>query len=241
MSQRVEANARPVPNFGSGGWMVGPMFLALAAWFAFGPELETLPRREPVHVARADISTAPMRKAIGDPPLAAINGFDRTCMDCHRTFKTAEPRSSGLLQHKDVELVHGPNHDCLRCHDRDDRDKLRLQDGTTLPFTAVVQVCGDCHPALVRDWQAGSHGRTNGYWNQELGARHRLHCTECHDPHRPRTPAMTPLQPLPAPRAWRTEAAPGTASAASEAHAEKRDPLREALQRAAEHHQDKKD
>ncbi len=215
-------------------YFVAPVFFALAAWFWFGPELETLPEANDTSVHASLLSTEPHRTILGDPPRVHVNGFDRTCMECHRLFQSEEAKTQKLLQHEHIRMEHGPNVDCYICHDAEDRDQLTLGNGVTTKFTDVVSLCARCHPSIVDDWKLGSHGRTNGYWSADRGEVRKLVCTECHDPHAPRTPAMSKIEPLPAPNGWRQG---NPAPDHHDSHGHKRDPLREALRRASEHHE----
>ena len=197
--------ARPQAQaaFGSGGWLVGPGFLLLAAWLTWGPELASVPDAATPGVRADELSIEPMRKVLDDPPTIHINSFDRTCMECHRTFLSDPPRNIPLEQHGHIALDHGINTSCIDCHDWQDRDLLVQRDGTTLPYGQVVTLCSQCHPTLYEDWTHGVHGRVQGYWNEALGAPRKLICTECHDPHIPRSPARDPLAPLPGPNSLR--------------------------------------
>mgnify|MGYP001181040420 CR=1 FL=1 len=188
------------------GWFVGPIFLALALWFGIGPQGLALPASTPTSVDRSVLTTAPRRTALSDPPTVRIDGFDRTCMSCHRMFPPREVPASKLLQHRHIALAHGINDRCHNCHHDDDRDLLVLRDESTISFGRVVELCAQCHGPTYRDWQRGAHGRTNGYWDAHYGEVRRLGCTECHDPHQPRVPAMDPLAPLPGPQALRAPA-----------------------------------
>jgi hypothetical protein len=204
------------------GWFVGPVFLLLALWFIFEPSGIDTPIQAPVIFDHAALSTAARRTPLSDPPTINIDGFDRTCMSCHRMFPVREIAPDKLLQHRHIVLNHGINNRCHNCHDGENRNLLVLRDGTTIGYTQVVQLCSQCHGPTYRDWERGAHGRTNGYWDKARGEVRRLGCTECHNPHQPRVPAMDPLAPLPGPRALR---APMT-DVHDEHVALSRDPLR---------------
>lgn len=184
------------------GFLIGPFFLLTAAWFLWGPEVVEIPqaRTEKVDPARLDLR--PPRRNLGDPPVIRINEFNRTCMDCHRMFLNKEPMSK-LEQHQNIKLRHGINTRCYNCHDLEDRDRLVLRDGTTIPYAEVVSLCAQCHVETDRDWQLGLHGRRIGFWDLSRGPYERFVCTQCHDPHRPRHPIMEGLQPLPSPNTLR--------------------------------------
>ena len=85
---------------------------------------------------------------------------------------------------------------CLDCHNADDRDKLVTLKGEALDFNASQELCGQCHGPVFADWEAGVHGRTNGYWNQEMDTDNtsiRLLCVNCHNPHAPSFKSQMPL------------------------------------------------
>ncbi len=191
-------------NYGSGAWFLGPLFLAVAAWFFLGMKAPELPKAKMHLINKAGISTSPRRKMIAvQPPKIHINGFDRTCNDCHNSFKSETPKIKGRLQHKEVVLDHAINTSCFSCHDQKDRNYLVSLKGKKIEYPAVVKLCAQCHIRVHKDWVIGSHGRGNGYWNTSKGPLKRLKCTQCHDPHQPRHPAMDPLKPLPGPHTLR--------------------------------------
>jgi hypothetical protein len=69
---------------------------------------------------------------------------------------------------------------------------FQTRDGRQLNFSESTQLCGSCHGPTYRDWEAGAHGRTSGYWNRSLGAITRADCVSCHNPHAPPFPARRP-------------------------------------------------
>ena len=199
MSERqVVGSPRWVP-----GWGIGPIFFTLATVFMLIPDHGAAPAAETPPFDRALLTTSPSRRPIQDPPMVRVNGFDRTCMDCHRLFKSANDDPRALNQHVDVRMAHGPNIRCGTCHDWDDRDRLKRLDGTTQGFADSTALCAQCHQRKHEDWTCGIHGRSNGHWDESRGERRRLSCTECHDPHQPRHGAMTPIRPLPGPHTLR--------------------------------------
>jgi formate-dependent nitrite reductase cytochrome c552 subunit len=112
------------------------------------------------------------------------------CSRCHAPG-AANPTERVLTEfHTQKVLNHGTQGGwCYRCHGKDDIDKLHLSDGTLVGFDQSYELCGSCHGDKLRDWKAGLHGLTTGYW---LGDRQRRSCPACHDPHQPRFPQMTP-------------------------------------------------
>jgi hypothetical protein len=181
-------------------FLIIPVFLISAVAFWFGPKSVPIPLPPAVEVSAAQFSPEPKREILGDPPMAFVNGFDRTCNDCHRIIDTGPAPRKNLLQHTDIQLQHGLNDGCLNCHDKEDRDKLVLRGGRTIPFTQTQLLCQQCHGPTYRDWQRGMHGKTLGRWDERRGPLRRLLCTECHDPH---APAFEAFEPLPGPNTLR--------------------------------------
>lgn len=208
--------------------LIGPILLALAAFMYLGPDLLDIPdgKGSAVHASRID--PAPRRVALADPPMIKINGFERTCMDCHRVFPAKDIAPEELQQHRHIRLDHGINDLCRNCHDVEDRDRLTLRGGESISYSEVELLCAKCHGPTYRDWEVGAHGRVNGYWDETRGELNRLKCTQCHDPHIPRVPAMDPIRPLPGPNTLRMGEHPAESDLE---HGGLHDPLREALQR----------
>ncbi|HEY8087549.1 MAG TPA: hypothetical protein VIF09_06890 [Polyangiaceae bacterium] len=115
------------------------------------------------------------------------------CSRCHGGEQGREPdkHERKLTEfHTQKVLDHGTQGGwCYRCHTADDIDHLHLSDGTKVGFNEAYELCGSCHGDKLRDWRAGIHGLTTGFW---LGDRERRSCPACHDPHQPRFPLMTP-------------------------------------------------
>ena len=115
------------------------------------------------------------------------------CLDCHADLEPDDERRELTMFHEDIVLRHDEEHRwCLDCHDRDDRDHLRLASGELVEFTESYRLCGQCHGTQYRDWRAGIHGLRTGYWD---GPKRYLLCVHCHDPHMPRFQPMAPLPP----------------------------------------------
>lgn len=174
-------------------WILGLVFLAAAAWFFWGLQRSELAIPEGATVTAAELSIEPARQLLGEPPQVKINGFLRTCMDCHQLFTSARRVPGMVSQHTHIVLNHGMNDLCLNCHDIFDRDKLVLHNGKTVSFAEAQILCAQCHGTTYRDWQQGSHGKTLGYWDATQGPKRKLMCTQCHDPHSPSFMAMTAL------------------------------------------------
>ncbi len=102
---------------------------------------------------------------------------------------------------------------CFDCHNPDDRDSLRLVDGTLIGFEESYRLCGQCHGTIYRDWREGIHGRREGYWS---GAKSYQLCAHCHNPHAPRFTAIEPLPPPLRPQFLRAAAEGDVADSLSE-------------------------
>lgn len=115
------------------------------------------------------------------------------CSRCH-DGRAPDPRERTLTEfHTQKILDHGTQKGwCYRCHTATDIDHLHLPDGTIAGFNEAYELCGACHGDKLRDWRAGIHGLTTGFW---LGDRERRSCPACHDPHKPHFPLMTPEHP----------------------------------------------
>ena len=150
--------------------------------------------RSPVDPSQIDPGA--VRGTLSDPPHVEIGGVMQKCSDCHALFASLEVTPSEVLQHTHIAMDHGLNGRCFNCHDQEDRNTLRLQDGTRLGFDRSSELCASCHGTLYRDWERGMHGRTTGSWDRTSPEHDRLSCVECHDPH---APAFGPIELLPGP------------------------------------------
>ncbi|MFH1999651.1 MAG: hypothetical protein ABIK28_08225 [Planctomycetota bacterium] len=217
---------------GMNGFIVSTLFVLLACWFLWGFDTTPIPESPAARVNKADLSIAPRRIALSDPPIIHLNGYDRNCMDCHMLFPPrAEPPES-LAVHSHIIMNHGMNDQCRNCHDLANRNRLVMQNRVILPFSQSAQLCGKCHGPTYRDWERGMHGRSQGFWNRSLGELIRLRCVDCHDPHSPRVPAMVPMKPLPSPHTLRM----GTLREEHDS-AEESDPLRRTIMRGSRNHE----
>ena len=66
------------------GFLIGPAFFGLAAWFIWGPVLTEVPHAPRAAYPASRLTMAPRRDILGDPPEILINGFRRTCNDCQK-------------------------------------------------------------------------------------------------------------------------------------------------------------
>jgi predicted CXXCH cytochrome family protein len=137
----------------------------------------------------------------------------KNCDTCHLTKQVKldyTPDGDVIIPkaHEDWLIVsHGRNNrniNCYNCHNPQQLDQLVTRDGTKLRLDEATLLCASCHGTTYRDWQAGVHGRTNGYWDRKRGGITRQECTSCHDPHNPTFPKIIPL---PGPHLLHREAA----------------------------------
>ncbi len=192
------------PTAGPGGsgvaWAIGPVFLLLAMWFVLGWPSAAIPLEHQEPIDRAKIMPGARRSPMGEPPSVVIGGYVHPCNECHKLFDSPPVERRTLTQHTGILFSHGMNNRCFNCHDRKNRERLVMHDGSLLGFDEVPRLCSQCHGTVYRDWQEGTHGKTMGSWDETSGKQHRLNCNDCHDPH---APAYKPIEPLPGPRTLR--------------------------------------
>jgi hypothetical protein len=138
---------------------------------------------------------------------ADLSDFD--CYGCHDKKKPPTLKfdmNQNLVvpqEHADVVMAHGShnrNNNCFNCHDEQNLLQLQTRDGREVKFENSPALCGSCHGPTYRDWEAGAHGRTGGYWKTDTGKARRQICVDCHNPHSPKIPKR---QPLPGPHPLR--------------------------------------
>ena len=193
------------------------VLVALAGWFVVQPD-PTWPIPEAADLGGLVVDSAPLRPADTDPGVIDVGGAPLRCNDCHALFESGERQRTPIGQHQDVVMDHGLNSNCLACHDQTDRSLFQASGGERLAFTDTVPLCASCHGPTWRDWEAGIHGRTNGYWDKTRGDPVRQTCIACHDPH---APAIGDLPAFPGPNTLRM----GTAPEHREATVPTRNPL----------------
>lgn len=121
-------------------------------------------------------------------------GWRYDCMECHQHVDAKRfDREEIKVEHERIQLDHGNNRYCLNCHHPDNRNSFVDYDGSEIPESQVTMLCAKCHGPKYRDWEAGVHGRQNGYWDLTKGTRSKLRCIQCHDPHAPAFPEITPM------------------------------------------------
>jgi hypothetical protein len=181
-------------------WWVPATLLVFALILAMDP----LPFQSPVPAASSlparFVDTTPVRQPSLQPDYQA-GVFSYRCNDCHKIIPArTSDRIRTVLQHQEIQLEHGINTSCLNCHHPTNRNAFANSDGSEIPWDQPQLLCASCHGPVYRDWQHGSHGRSNGHWDASQGKQTRRRCIECHDPHRPPFPAM---QPAPGPSTLR--------------------------------------
>lgn len=174
-------------------WVIAALFVLLAGWLAFGSPGAHIPVSPAQTPPKAELQPGPRREPMREPPSIAMGGFTHSCNECHRLFESSTAPKQQMMQHAHVRLNHGMNDKCLNCHDRENRERLVLFDGTLVGFDRVTDLCSRCHGTVYRDWERGTHGKTLGSWDARSGDQRRLTCTECHDPHAPAYPPLVPL------------------------------------------------
>jgi hypothetical protein len=186
-------------------WCLALLFLGLALAFVSNlwghvPRRENVPLVDPIftNVATARLSAGELIASGGD-----ASGLD--CAACHdkgKPLKLEFDADSNVIlakEHSDLVMGHGRhkrNNNCFNCHDDTNLEFLQTRDGHQVKLVDSPTLCGSCHGPTYRDWEAGVHGRTSGFWKRELGAIDRKVCTSCHDPH---SPAFPGREPAPAP------------------------------------------
>jgi formate-dependent nitrite reductase cytochrome c552 subunit len=147
------------------------------------------------------ISTATARMSALDLTRAGadMSGFD--CYVCHEKDKPPKLKldADGDVivpkEHEEIVMAHGRHHrnnNCFNCHNETNLELLQTRDGRQLKIVDSPALCGSCHGPTYRDWEAGVHGRTSGFWKRELGPIDRKVCTSCHNPHSPPFPSRAP-------------------------------------------------
>ncbi len=150
------------------------------------------------NTATARVSGAELFRTGGD-----TSGMD--CYACHDRKVTPKLNYGAgdtivlSKEHEDLVMEHGTHHrnnNCFNCHDDTNLEMLQTRDARKLKLVDSTPLCGSCHGPTYRDWTAGAHGRTSGFWNRTLGPAVKQDCVSCHDPHAPDFP---PRKPAPGP------------------------------------------
>lgn len=181
--------------------LLGSLLLAEGAGAAEAPATPTLPvvarplPEQPTVGLSSDthLDKTPPRKTVGLDLVR--NGWTYNCMECHTLITAKWHYDHPINEHQTIKLEHGVNRFCLNCHHATNRNAFVDYDGEEIAQRDVVQLCAKCHGTTYRDWQAGVHGRENGFWKTDAGEKTKLRCIQCHDPHAPKFQAMKPLAP----------------------------------------------
>jgi hypothetical protein len=177
------------------------LFLGLAAAFVSNLWGRPAPVNHYSLVDTNFLDTTTPRQSYADLVKAAddISGFD--CYACHDKAKPVALTYDGNhriiipKEHENIVMRHGRherNNNCYNCHNEQNLELLQPRDGRELKVPESTQLCGSCHGPTFRDWEAGVHGRVNGFWRTELGGKTRKDCVNCHDPHAPKYPGRKP-------------------------------------------------
>ena len=191
----------------TGGVLVGltVVFILLALKFTTGVGVRSAtPDRIPL-VETQFLDTATIRKSYAELIRTKADVSDFDCYVCHEKGKPPPLRfdaQQNLIipkEHEDIVMKHGThnrNNNCFNCHDEQNLEQLQTRDGRQVKLAESPPLCGSCHGPTYRDWEAGAHGRTGGYWDRAAGPIKRQICVDCHDPHHPKIP---PRKPAPGP------------------------------------------
>jgi formate-dependent nitrite reductase cytochrome c552 subunit len=177
------------------------VFAGLAAGFLLEPRrLPSLLYPIPL-VDTNFLDTATVRRSYADLVRAGDDLSDFDCYACHTKGKAPILRydaHQNLVvpkEHSDIVMGHGShgrNNNCFNCHNELNLELLQTRDGREVKFADSPVLCGSCHGPTYRDWEAGAHGRTSGYWDRSAGAIQRKVCVNCHNPHAPAFPSRKP-------------------------------------------------
>jgi hypothetical protein len=147
------------------------------------------------------LEKTPWRRTYADLARAKEDLSDYDCYGCHEKNKPPPIRFDANQkivipkEHENIAMGHG-SHDrnnlCYNCHNEQNLVTLQVRDGRVVKFDDIPPLCGSCHGPTYRDWEAGAHGRTSGFWDRSRGPIERLSCANCHNPHAPRIPTRPP-------------------------------------------------
>ena len=176
-------------------------FAVLAAAFLANLWARSTPPRAIPLVDTNFLSQATARQSYADLIKAKEDLSDFDCYACHDKGKPPPLRfdtNQNLIipkEHPDIVMHHGSherNNNCFNCHNETNLELLQTRDKRELKLTDSTPLCGSCHGPTYRDWEAGVHGRTSGYWDRTAGEIDRKNCVNCHNPHSPKFPGRKP-------------------------------------------------
>lgn len=177
------------------------LFIVLAALLAKNLWGHVPPKQNIALVDKKFLETTPWRQTYADLVKAKEDLSDYDCYGCHEKNKPPPIRYDANQkiiipkEHSDIVMGHGShdrNNNCFNCHNEQNLLTLQVRDGREVKFDNIPALCGSCHGPNLRDWEAGAHGRTGGYWDRSKGEIQRLSCANCHNPHAPRIPTREP-------------------------------------------------
>lgn len=186
------------------------VFLGLTVAFLQGPRGPLPPRLEIPLVDTNFLDTAPVRRSYADLLRAGEDVSDFDCYTCHEKGKPPPIRydeNHKIIiprEHANIVMHHGSherNNHCFNCHNEVNLEVLQTRDKRELKLSDSTPLCGSCHGPTYRDWEAGAHGRTGGFWDRTRGPADRKDCVNCHNPHAPKflgrkpAPGPHPLRP----------------------------------------------
>ena len=208
------------------GKRTGTVLLVLAvAFFALGLKFVSgfgtrLPAPQNISLVDTQfLDTATFRKSYAELIREKADLSDFDCYACHDKAKPPQLKFDAQhniivpKEHEDIVMGHGThnrNNNCFNCHDEQNLELLQARDGRQIKLVESPLLCGSCHGPTYRDWEAGAHGRTGGYWNRTAGPIQRKICVDCHNPHHPKIP---PRKPAPGPHLLHPEPAVAAAAA----------------------------
>jgi hypothetical protein len=188
------------PKIGTILALITAAFAALAVGFLASPSSQ--PQRPAIPLVDTNfLDRATARRSYADLIAAKEDLSDFDCYACHEKGKPPPLRfdtNQNLIipkEHPDIVMHHGSherNNNCYNCHDESNLELFQTKDKHELKLADSVPLCGSCHGPTYRDWEAGVHGRTSGYWDRSLGAIDRKQCVKCHNPHSPKFPGRHP-------------------------------------------------
>jgi len=147
------------------------------------------------------LDRATVRRSYADLIKAKEDLSDFDCYVCHEKGKAPHLRfdtNQSLIipkEHANIVMHHGTherNNNCFNCHNETNLEQLQTKDKRELKLSNSTPLCGSCHGPTYRDWEAGVHGRTSGYWDHTQGEMDRKDCVNCHNPHSPKFPGRKP-------------------------------------------------
>jgi len=203
LHQQPEGGNGARTNYWLGG--ITAAFLGLGSFFVFSAASPPPPKPAAIPlVDKKFLDPSPWRQTYADLVKAKEDLSDYDCYACHEQKKPPVIRfdAAGKVlvpqEHANIVMGHG-SHDrnnlCYNCHNEQNLTTLQVRDGNVVKFDNIPTLCGSCHGPTLRDWEAGAHGRTGGYWDRSQGAPQRLVCANCHNPHSPRIPTREPAPP----------------------------------------------